>query len=64
MCFTKTAIVLVNIFWRNVMNRLRRARLKEAADIISEMIEILDDIGEDEENYVENMPENLHGSQR
>ncbi|MFS1036606.1 hypothetical protein ACFC84_03365 [Enterococcus casseliflavus] len=46
------------------MNRLRRARLKEVADIISEMIEILDAIGEDEENYVENMPENLHGSQR
>lgn len=24
----------------------------------------MDDIREDEENYVENMPENLHGSQR
>lgn len=46
------------------MNKLRRARLQEVADIISEMIGILDDIREDEENYVDNMPENLHGSQR
>lgn len=28
------------------------------------MIGILDDIREDEENYVDNMPENLHGLQR
>lgn len=46
------------------MNRIRRARLQEVADIISEMIGILDDIREDEENYVDNIPENLHGSQR
>lgn len=46
------------------MNRLRRARLLDVADIISEMIGIFDDIREDEENYADNMPENLHGSQR
>ncbi|WP_430617207.1 hypothetical protein IGI86_001862 [Enterococcus sp. AZ188] len=46
------------------MNRLRRARLQGVSDSISELIETLRDIRDNEENYKENMPENLYGSER
>jgi hypothetical protein len=46
------------------MNRLRRARLQGVSGSISELIGTLHDIRDNEENYKENMPENLYGSER
>jgi hypothetical protein len=46
------------------MNRLRRARLQGVSDSISELIGTLQDIRDNEENYKENMPDNLYGSER
>lgn len=46
------------------MNRLRRARLQGVSESISELIGTLHDIRDNEENYKENMPENLYGSER
>ncbi|MBO0424501.1 MULTISPECIES: hypothetical protein [Enterococcus] len=46
------------------MNRLRRARLQGVSDSISELIGTLQDIRDNEENYKENVPDNLYGSER
>lgn len=46
------------------MNRLRRARLQSVSDTVAEFIGTLHDIRDNEEDYKENMPENLYGSER
>lgn len=46
------------------MNRLRRARLQGVSNTISDLIRQLHEIRDNEENYKENMPENLFGSER
>lgn len=46
------------------MNNTRRKELEKVADAITELKEQLDILKEEEEEYRDNMPENLQGSER
>lgn len=46
------------------MNSPRRKRLQEVYDIIENARELLKEINEEEQEYIDNMPENLQGSER
>lgn len=46
------------------MNNLRRKRIAKLVDILSELGEELQSISEDEEEYIDNIPENLQTSVR
>lgn len=46
------------------MNKVRRKELQELYDIISEARDRLEMLHEEEEEYKDNIPENLQGSER
>lgn len=46
------------------MNKVRRKELQEIYDIISEVKERLETVHDEEEEYKDNIPENLQGSER
>lgn len=46
------------------MNRERRARLRQAAELLTSGTEMLEDVLAEEEGALDNMPENLQGSER
>ncbi len=46
------------------MNKNKRAKLKEASDLISKAGSIVEGVMEDEQECLDNMPENLQGSER
>lgn len=46
------------------MNKIRRKSLQEIADKIAELKEELEALQSEEEDYRDNMPENLQGSER
>lgn len=46
------------------MNKVRRKDLQELYDIISEAKDRLELLRDEEEEYMENIPENLQGSER
>lgn len=46
------------------MNKIRRKQLEEISSKLTEIMEELESIVGEEEEYRDNMPENLHGSER
>ena len=46
------------------MNKQRRNRLEEVANMIADLQNTLEEIKAEEEEYMENMPESFHGSER
>lgn len=46
------------------MNKIRRKTLQELIDIIAEAKDRLEEVMYEEEEYRDNMPENLQGSER
>lgn len=46
------------------MNKVRRQRIKEAIDLIQQVNEILAEVGDEEEEAFDNMPESLQESER
>lgn len=46
------------------MNRIRRSELEKIAEAITDLKEQLETLQEEEEEYRDNMPENLQGSER
>lgn len=46
------------------MNNLRRKRIAKLVDMLSNVKEAFDSIAEDEEEYIDNIPENLQNSFR
>ena len=46
------------------MNKVRRAALQKIHDELSELKSRLEALKDEEQEYIDNMPENLHGSER
>ena len=46
------------------MNKARRKQLAEVATVIEKTKEVLEAILEDEQDYYDNIPENLYGSEK
>lgn len=46
------------------MNNLRRKRIAKLVDVLSNVKEAFESIAEDEEEYIDNIPENLQNSSR
>lgn len=46
------------------MNNDRRKQMLKASQLIAEAKDILDVCADEESDYVENMPENMHGSEK
>lgn len=46
------------------MNKIRRKTLQELYDIITDAKDNLDEVRDEEDDYKENIPENLQGSER
>jgi len=46
------------------MNKIRRKKLQQILDQIEEMHSLLEEILEEEEEALDNIPENLQGSER
>ena len=46
------------------MNDTRRKGLREVSEMLNEAIEALEVFLEEEQNYIENVPENLQGSEK
>lgn len=46
------------------MNNLRRKAIRKVIEMLDDARILLDEIREDEENYRDNIPENLSGSER
>ena len=46
------------------MNKIRRKNLQEIADKLAELKDELETLQREEEDYRDNMPENLQGSER
>lgn len=46
------------------MNKIRRKELQTIIDRLEELKDALEDLQSDEEVYRDNMPENLHGSEK
>lgn len=46
------------------MNKARRQKLQNIFDQVTELKDLLEIIKEEEEDYMENIPENLQGSER
>ncbi|KAA3385215.1 hypothetical protein [Akkermansia muciniphila] len=46
------------------MNKTRKKSIEVICEKLTELSELLGDIGTDEENYRDNMPENLQGGRR
>lgn len=46
------------------MNKQRRKELAKAKDMLTEAMDILVAAGEEEQEYAENMPENMQGSEK
>lgn len=46
------------------MNKIRRKALREIRDQIEALKDRLDNLGEEEAEYLDNIPENLWGSER
>lgn len=46
------------------MNNLRRKRIAKLNEMLSELMEEIQSIAEDEEEYIDNIPENLQDSSR
>lgn len=46
------------------MNNLRRKRIAKLVDMLSNVKEAFESIAEDEEEYIDNIPENLQNSSR
>lgn len=46
------------------MNKIRRKSLQELSDRIQEIMEDLESLQEEEEEYRDNMPENFYGSEK
>ncbi|MCI6468167.1 MAG: hypothetical protein MSA90_22220 [Faecalicatena sp.] len=46
------------------MNKVRRSKLEKIAEAITDLKEQLETLQEEEEEYRDNMPENLQGSER
>lgn len=46
------------------MNKVRRANIKETVDLIERVKSMLEDILDEEQDYYDNIPENLQTSQR
>lgn len=46
------------------MNNLRRKRIAKLNEMLSELMEEIQSIAEDEEEYIDNIPENLQNSFR
>jgi hypothetical protein len=47
-----------------IMNRVKRAELTRAANLISEALGIIESVSADEEGAYENLPEGIQGSDR
>lgn len=45
------------------MNNLRRKRIAKLNEMLSELMEEIQSIAEDEEEYIDNIPENLQNSE-
>lgn len=46
------------------MNKARRAKIKSAADQLERISELVESIRDDEQDYYDNIPENLQESER
>lgn len=46
------------------MNKQRRARIQEVVDQIGAMCQELEGLRDEEQDYMDNMPENLQGSEK
>ncbi|MBC2391322.1 hypothetical protein [Listeria booriae] len=46
------------------MNAKRRKRIQDTLNILSEQLDLLEELKDEEQEYVENIPENLQGSER
>lgn len=46
------------------MNAKRRKRIQDTLNILSEQLELLEELKAEEQEYVDNIPENLQGSER
>ena len=46
------------------MNKLRRKALDRIAETLNELYEELESLRDEEHDYMDNMPENLQGSER
>lgn len=46
------------------MNKVRRANIKETVDLIERVKSVLESILDEEQDYYDNIPENLQSSQR
>lgn len=46
------------------MNKPRRKQLDKLCEMFVELKDMLEEIRDDEENYMDNIPENLQGSER
>lgn len=46
------------------MNKVRRANIKETVDLIERVKSVLERILDEEQDYYDNIPENLQSSQR
>lgn len=46
------------------MNKARRKRIREALDLLQQACEIIAEVGEEEENAFDSMPESIQESER
>lgn len=46
------------------MNAKRRKRIQDTLNILSEQLELLEELKNEEQEYVDNVPENLQGTER
>ena len=46
------------------MNKLRRVHLKKAIEFINQAAEVISEVKEEEQEALDNLPENLQGSDR
>ncbi|KMT62696.1 hypothetical protein [Paenilisteria newyorkensis] len=47
-----------------MMNAKRRKRIQDTLNILSEQLELLEELKNEEQEYVDNVPENLQGTER